>query len=129
MLAAVADRRLGRDGGGRFVGRHGLAGQRRLLGAQVLGLQKPEVGRDLVAGFEGHDVARHELFGRDQAVLPPRNVRASAESMLRIESRDFSARPSWMKPSSELRMTTARMIEASSHRPIISLTKPAASRT
>ena len=63
------------------------------------------------------------------ALWPLRNVRASAESMLRIESSDFSARPSWMKPSKPLMTTTPRMIEASSHRPIISLMKPAASRT
>ena len=63
------------------------------------------------------------------AVCPLRKVLASADNMLRIESRDFSARPSWMKPSSPLMMTTPRMIEASSHRPIISLMKPAAMRT
>ena len=62
-------------------------------------------------------------------VSPLRRVLASAESMLRIESSDFSARPSWRKPSRPLMMTTPRMIAASSHRPIISLMKPAASRT
>ena len=36
--------------------------------------------------------------------------------MLRIESSAFSALPSWMKPSSALRMTTPKMIAASSHR-------------
>ena len=49
-------------------------------------------------------------------VSPPRRVRASADSMLRIESSAFSALPSWMKPSSALRMTTPKMIEASSHK-------------
>ena len=49
-------------------------------------------------------------------VSPPRTVRASADSMLRIESSAFSALPSWMKPSSALRMTTPKMIAASSHR-------------
>ena len=62
-------------------------------------------------------------------VCPLRSVRASDESMLRIESSDFSARPSCRKPSSPLMMTTPRMIEASSHRFIISLMKPAASST
>ena len=40
-------------------------------------------------------------------VAPPRRVRASADSMLRIESSAFSALPSWMNPSSALMTTTA----------------------
>ncbi len=62
-------------------------------------------------------------------VSPPRMVLASAESMLRIESSAFSALPSWMNPSRALRITTPRMTAASSHRPTISFTKPAPSRT
>ena len=56
-------------------------------------------------------------------------VRASAESMLRIESSAFSALPSWRNPSRALMITTPRMTAASSHRPTISFTKPAPSRT
>ena len=62
-------------------------------------------------------------------VSPPRTVRASADNMFRIESRAFSARPSWMKPSSAFRTTTPKIIAASSHRFSISLAKPAPSRT
>ena len=62
-------------------------------------------------------------------VAPPRRVRASADSMLRIESSAFSARPSWMNPSSPLMTTTPRMIAASIHRPSIILVKPAPSST
>ena len=62
-------------------------------------------------------------------VAPPRRVRASADSMLRIESSAFSALPSWMNPSSALMTTTPRMIAASIHRPSISLVKPAPSST
>ena len=53
----------------RLVGRHRLAGQRRLLGAQVLHIGEPKVGRDLVARFEQHDVPRHELFRGNHARL------------------------------------------------------------
>ncbi len=59
-------------------------------------------------------------------VSPPRTVRASAESMLRIESSAFSALPSWMKPSSAFRITTPKMIPASSHRPEHQLHEPGA---
>ena len=62
-------------------------------------------------------------------VSPSRRVRASADSMLRMESSAFSARPSWMKPSKAFSSTTPRMIPASSHRPSISLVKPAPSST
>ena len=62
-------------------------------------------------------------------VSPPRTVRASAESMLRIESSAFSALPSWMNPKSPLRTTTAKMIAASTHRLSISLVNPAPRRT
>ena len=68
--SAIADGRFGRDGRGRFVGGHRFAGQRGFLRAQVLDLDKPDVRRDLVAGFEGHDIARHERFGRDHGGLP-----------------------------------------------------------
>jgi hypothetical protein len=62
-------------------------------------------------------------------VSPPRTVRASAESMLRIESSAFSALPSWMNPSSALRTTTAKVIAASTHSPSMSLVNPAPSNT
>ena len=44
-------------------------------------------------------------------VSPPRRVRASADSMSRIESSAFSALPSWTNPSSPLSTTTPRMID------------------
>ncbi len=54
----------GRDG---LFRRHGFPGQGRFLGAQVLDLDQAQVGRNAVAGFQQHDVAGHELFGRDHA--------------------------------------------------------------
>ena len=72
-VLAVADRRLGGDGIGRLLRRNGLAGQRRLLGAQVLGVDETQVGRDLVAGFEKHDVAgRRDPRPECSRVSPPR---------------------------------------------------------
>ena len=46
----------------RLVRRHRFAGERGLLGAQILHLGEAEVGRHLVARFEQHDVARHEFL-------------------------------------------------------------------
>ena len=67
---AIADRRLVRDGRGRFVRRHRFAGERRFFRAQVLDVDEADVGWDLVAGFEEHDVARHERLRRDHRRLP-----------------------------------------------------------
>ncbi len=66
----IADGRLGRDRLVRLVGRHRLACQRRFLGAQVLDVDEADVGGDLVAGFERHDVARNELICRDRSGVP-----------------------------------------------------------
>jgi hypothetical protein len=65
----IADRRIGRRRLGVLVGRDRFAGERRLLGAEILHVDQPQVGRNLVAGFEQHDVARHQLLRRDQARL------------------------------------------------------------
>ncbi len=66
---AIADGRLVRDGRDRFVRRHGFAGERRFFRAQVLDVGEADVGGDLVAGFEEHDVARHERLRRDHRRL------------------------------------------------------------
>ena len=57
------------DGGGVghrlgvLVHRQRFAGQRRFAHAQVLDAQQAQVGRHLGAGFEQHDVARHQVGG------------------------------------------------------------------
>ena len=66
---AIADGRLGRDGLGRLVRRNRFAGERGFFRAQVLDLGEADVGGDLVAGFEEHDVARHERLRRDHRGL------------------------------------------------------------
>ena len=66
---AVADGGLLGDRIGSLLGRDRLAGERRLLGAQVLCVGEAEIGRHLVAGFEQHDVPRHQLVSRDHARL------------------------------------------------------------
>ena len=66
---AIADGRLGRDGLGRFVRWHRFTGERRFFRAQVLDVGEPQIGRDLVAGFEEHDVARHERLRCDHRSL------------------------------------------------------------
>ena len=53
-----------------FVDRHALAGQGRLIDAQVIGLDDARVGRDRVTGLEEQDVARHQLVSRDHHLAP-----------------------------------------------------------
>ena len=67
---AVSDRGVVGDRVGVLLRRHGLAGERRLFGAQVLRLDEPKVRGNLVAGLKQHDVARDELFGGKHASLP-----------------------------------------------------------
>lgn len=118
-VSPVADGGLvGYQGRGLFC-RDRFAREGCLLCAQVLGIDEAHVRRDLVARFQEDDVAWNKFC----------SPRASVDSMSRIASSAFSARPSCRKPKSEFRMTTAKMIEASSHRLSISLMKPAARRT
>ncbi len=49
--------------------RHALAGQGRLVDAQVIDLDEPRVGGDRVAGLEEHDVARHQLVSGHHDLL------------------------------------------------------------
>jgi hypothetical protein len=60
-----------------------LAGERRLLDLERRCDEQAAVGRDLVAGFEADDVARHELLGRHVDPLSPApGVRADDEHLL-----------------------------------------------
>jgi hypothetical protein len=68
-VLAVADRRLLGDRQDRLLRRHGLAGERRLLGAQVLGVDQAQIGRNPVAGLEQHDIARRQILGRNESRL------------------------------------------------------------
>jgi hypothetical protein len=56
---------LGRAGGSRFLRRHRLAGQRRLIDKEVLGADEPQIRRDHVAGGETHDIARNQPLDRN----------------------------------------------------------------
>ena len=60
---------LSETGVGVLLRRHRLAGERRLFGAQVLRLEEPQVGRNLVAQLEEHDVPRNELLRGEHARL------------------------------------------------------------
>ena len=52
---------------GGLADRMGLAGQRRLGHFGPMRLQHPGIGRHAIARFEQQDIARHELFGRNDA--------------------------------------------------------------
>ena len=66
---AVADAGVRGDRVGVLVRWHRLAGQRRLLDAQVDGLDQAQVGRYAVARAQAHDVARHQVVGLDLGPL------------------------------------------------------------
>ena len=60
-----AERGLWRQRPRRLFHREGLAGERRLIDEEVLGLQEQAVARDDVAGVNRTTIARHDLFDRD----------------------------------------------------------------
>ena len=57
----------------RFFDRIGLTRQRRLVDEEILGLQKPRIGRKAGAGGQFHDIARHDRIRRhlDHLTIPP----------------------------------------------------------
>ena len=60
----VAERRIGGDRIGPLAHRQRFAGQRGLLHQQVLDLDEPQVGGDLVSALQGQYVPRHQFFSR-----------------------------------------------------------------
>ena len=52
---------MGQHGFGVFAHRHRLARERRFGDAQILATQQAHIGRHLVARFEQHQIARHQL--------------------------------------------------------------------
>ena len=65
----ISDRCLLGHGVRGLVDRNRLAGKRRLLRPQVLHVHQAKVRRDLVPGFEKHDVARNQHLRRDHSNL------------------------------------------------------------
>jgi hypothetical protein len=64
-VEAVAERDVDARHGVEALGdRRALPGEARLLDLQRRRHQQPAVGRNLVAGLEAHDVARHQVLGR-----------------------------------------------------------------
>jgi hypothetical protein len=57
-----------------------LAGQGRLIDAQVIGLDDARVGRDRVTGLEEQDVARHQLVSRDHISRLSRRTNADGRA-------------------------------------------------
>ena len=70
MSARSASDRLAVDDGMILLDRHRLAGERRLVHAQVARAQEAQVGRHLVAGLHQHEVAGDDLGGREPHLLP-----------------------------------------------------------
>ena len=67
-VLAVAERDVGVEHHpGVLVDRHRFAGQRGLLDLQVDALDQAQVGRDVVARLQQHDVAGHQFAGRDES--------------------------------------------------------------
>ena len=64
---AVAEARDERDGLDHLVHADRLAGQHRLVRRQMRCLDEAQVGRYGIAGIQEHDVAGHQVHGRNQA--------------------------------------------------------------
>jgi hypothetical protein len=60
---------LRRSPSGVLSDRHRFAGERRFFDPQVDALHQAQVGRDVIAGFQHHQVARHQLAGRDRDLV------------------------------------------------------------
>ena len=71
-VGAIGHHRIHRQRRDLLVGGDRLAGQGRLIGAEIDGLQQPDIRRHAVARVEPHDVARHEGLGwhRQQPPAP-----------------------------------------------------------
>ena len=80
-------RRLTMDGDGGLGDRHAFAGQGRFVDRQMSGLQHPDVRRDVRAGSQHDDVARHELLGRDVQphAVPHDGGRLNARRLERVD--------------------------------------------
>jgi hypothetical protein len=66
----VAERRAFGHGPCRLLDWHGLARQDRFLGCQPARVDQPQIGRDLVPGFDQHHVPRHQVDGIDRDPPP-----------------------------------------------------------
>lgn len=67
---------------GALRGGDGLAGQDRLVDPQAAGPQEAEVRGHTVAGFDQHDVARHELRHRHaDALTIPQDMRLGGDEV------------------------------------------------
>ena len=53
-----------------FVNGHGLAGEHGLVDLQIGDLNKPGIGRDLITGFQEHDITGNNLSGGDNLYSP-----------------------------------------------------------
>ena len=67
---AIAQRGLWGDRGDRFVDGDGLAGEHRFLDAEIAQLDQPQVGGHAIAGLEDHEIAGHDVLGRDRDAPP-----------------------------------------------------------
>ena len=74
-VAAVAEADVAFDRLELLRHRHALAGQRRLVGLKVRHLDEAGIRRNLVAGFDQHDVAGDDVMGRDALPIAVANDR------------------------------------------------------
>ena len=74
-VAAVAEADIGVDRLRLLRHRHALAGQGSLVDVEIGAFDDPGVRRNLVPGFDQHDVARHDVVSRDALALAVTNHR------------------------------------------------------
>ena len=106
---AIGDARIGLDGRRGLVDRRGLAGERGLVGVEVGCFDQSDVRRDRIAGFEEHDVARHQRSAGMRRVLSTRRTRADRVPRACSASMERAALISVRKPIRVLSARTAAM--------------------
>ena len=79
-----------------LLDRDRFAGEGGLVDLETAHLEEPQVRGHLVAGFEQHDVAGHELLGAARAACAPsRRTVAAVTTICASALIAFSARDSW----------------------------------
>ncbi len=115
-VGAVAQRAhvFGGQGFGLLGHGDGFAREGRLIHLQLRNLDEPQVGRDLVARLQQHDVAGHQLSGgHGPAPCPPRSTVACAAASWRSAAMAWSARQACTKPMTALSTTMTRITSVS----------------
>ena len=125
-VAVVRTGRPERRRRARTWARRGLAGERRFVDVEMVGLEDPDVCRDDVAGAEHTKSSRTTSWIGTSCRAPSRTTVACRVRRAWSAATAVSERASWTNPSAALMATMARMIAAVTSSPTTRLTRLAA---